>query len=220
MLDPTNHAPDGVLDVQLVFAARLSTEQLFREVQSLSVHDRDPIARRTMMFDALDTLAGLTRITFDTRCKLGHAQDVLGDLRDVLHADAAAVLLPRAERAVAALHDLQKGFFLPSRVTSTAIRLPNNDGTDVLVPLESAAASWLRVLRNAGHGFGGRPAKKARNDGFWDRDATQAHHAQARRAFCTAQLRSYVVHRSVAVSWAGSADKHGVPPRGRTARDR
>ncbi len=31
------------------------------------------------------------------------------------------------------------------------------------MPLEAAAASWLRVLRNAGHGFGSKPAKKARD---------------------------------------------------------
>lgn len=164
VLDPTNHAPGGVLDAQRAFAVHLSTEQLFRSVQSLSVHDRDPIARRTMMFDALDTLAGLVGTSFDVRCQLGHAQSVLDDLLGVLPADVAAVLLPRAERAVAALRELQDGFFLPSRVTGTTIRLPDRSGVDHPVPLEFAAASWLRVLRNAGHGFGSKPAKKARDD--------------------------------------------------------
>ena len=33
------------------------------------------------------------------------------------------------------------------------------------MPLESAAALWLRVLRNAGHGFGSRSSgAKARDD--------------------------------------------------------
>lgn len=164
VLDPANHAPDGVLDVQRAFAVHLSTEQLFRAVQSLSVHDRDPVARRTLMFDALDTLQGLTGTSFDTRCGLGHAQSVLDDLRDVLPADVAAVLLPRAERAVAALRHLQHGFFLPSRVSGASIQLPLRAGLEQPVPLASAAAQWLRVLRNAGHGFVSKPAKKARDD--------------------------------------------------------
>lgn len=74
------------------------------------------------------------------------------------------MLLPRAERAVAALQQLQDGFFLPSRVSSRSIRLPDSNGVDRAVPLESAAASWLRVLRNAGHGFGSRPKVKARDE--------------------------------------------------------
>ena len=164
ILDPGNHAPAGVLDVQRAFTAHLSTEQLFRAVQSLSVHDRDPIARRTLMFDALDTLQGLSGTTFDTRCGYTHAQGVLDDLYAVLPSAVAAVLLPRANRAVAALRELQEGFFLPSRVSGGTILLPSRSGPDQPVPLEAAAASWLRVLRNAGHGFGSKPAKKARDD--------------------------------------------------------
>lgn len=164
VLDPGNYTSSGVLDVQRAFTVHLSTEQLFRAAQSLSVHDRDPIARRTLMFDALDTLQGLAGTTFDTRCGLGHAQGVLDDLRAVLPENVAAVLLPRAERAVGALRDLQGGFFLPSRVSGGTILLPGRSGGDQPVPLEAAAASWLRVLRNAGHGFGSKPANKARDD--------------------------------------------------------
>lgn len=116
------------------------------------------------MFDALDTLQGLTGTTFDTRCGLPHAQGVLDDLRVVLPAPVSAVLLPRADRAVAALRELQEGFFLPSRVRGRTILLPSRSGPDQPVPLDTAAASWLRVLRNAGHGFGSKPAKKARDD--------------------------------------------------------
>jgi hypothetical protein len=164
VFDPTNHSPGGVLDLQRAFAVHLSTEQLFRAVQSLSVHDRDPIARRTTMFDALDTLEGLTGTTFDTRCRVRHAQRVLDGLIAELPPDVAEVLLPRAARTVAALGELQHGFFLPSRVQGTTILLPDRSGVDQPVPLEAAAATWLRVLRNAGHGFGSRPATRARDD--------------------------------------------------------
>jgi hypothetical protein len=164
VLDPANHAPDGILDVEHAFAVHLSTEQLFRAVQSLSVHDRDAIARRTMMFDALDTLQGLTGISFDTRCRLAHARRVLDDVQAALPTDVASVLIPRAERAVKALQELQEGFFLPSRVSDSSIRVPDKTGSEQEVPLESAVASWLRVLRNAGHGFGSKPSKKGRDD--------------------------------------------------------
>lgn len=166
VFDPANYAHEGALDVSRAFEVHLSTEQYFRTIQSLSVHDRDPIARRTMMFDALDTLQGLTGTQFDTLCRLGHARGVLKDLQSALSADVGAVMLPRAERAVAALQQLQDGFFLPSRVSGGNIRLPDrNSAWGRSVPLESAAALWLRVLRNAGHGFGSRSSgAKARDD--------------------------------------------------------
>lgn len=165
VFDPANYAHEGALDVSRAFEVHLSTEQYFRTVQSLSVHDRDPVARRTMMFDALDTLQGLTGTQFDTLCTLGHTHCVLKELQGSLPADVSAVLLPRAERAVTALRELQDGFFLPTRVSGGNIRLPDRKSAlDRSVSLESAAASWLRVLRNAGHGFGSRPKVKARND--------------------------------------------------------
>jgi len=164
VFDPANYAQGGVLNASRAFEVHLSTEQFFRTNQSLSVSDRDPIARRTMMFDALDTLQGLTGTHFDTLCMLGHARGVLEDLQSGLAPDVGAVLLPRAVRAVVALRELQDGFFLPSRVSSGSIRLPDSNGPDRAVPLESATATWLRVLRNAGHGFGSRPKVKARDD--------------------------------------------------------
>jgi hypothetical protein len=54
------------------------------------------------------------------------------------------------------LRAVQDGFFLPSRVTATGVRLPHRDGTDRTVTKEEAAAQWLRVLRNASHGFRGQ----------------------------------------------------------------
>jgi len=103
------------------------TEQYFRTVQSLSVHDRDPVARRTMMFDALDTFQGLAGTQFDILCTLRHARRVLEELQGALSTDVSAVLLPRAQRAVAALRELQDGFFLPSRVSGGNIRLPDRN---------------------------------------------------------------------------------------------
>lgn len=131
----------------------LGVEQLFRTVQSLSIHDRDPIARRTLFFDAIDTLSGLTRTQPDSLYELTHAQTVLDRLTDDLPPDVAPVLIPRAAAAVDALRQLQAGFFLGSRLTDGGFRLPNKQGVERIVQLDAAAGQWLRMLRNAGHGF-------------------------------------------------------------------
>ena len=57
------------------------------------------------MFDALDTFQGLTGTQFDILCTLRHARRVLEELQGALSTDVSAVLLPRAQRAVAALRE-------------------------------------------------------------------------------------------------------------------
>jgi hypothetical protein len=150
--DPANYMVDGEFQATRAYERHLGIEQLFRTVQSLSIHDRDPIARRALLFDALDTLEGVGRTSFDTRCQLKHAERTLQQLEIDLPSDVAPVLLSRARAGVAALRELQQGFFLKSRLTSDGLRLPDKKGERV-VPLAEAAASWLRMLRNAGHGF-------------------------------------------------------------------
>jgi len=152
-LDPANYMTDGKFNTRRAYELHLGVEQLFRTVQSLSTHDRDPIARRTLFFDALDTLEGLTRTALGTRCELTHAERVLDQLEQDLPPDVAPVLLPRAHAAVTALRELQQGFFLQSRLTPDGLRLPNKRGDERTVRLDHATASWLRMLRNAGHGF-------------------------------------------------------------------
>jgi hypothetical protein len=150
----------GQYDVFEHFEHVLSLEQAFRIVQSLSALERDVHAQRNLLFDALDTIGGIRNPSFDEMCKLKTAQKALEEIEATMTPATAEVLLPRARAAVTALQQLQQGFFLPSRVSGGEVRLPFKQG-EQKVPLESAAARYLRMLRNAIHGFGGREGDEA-----------------------------------------------------------
>jgi hypothetical protein len=165
--DPRNYvSPQGYFLVRRQFAALLSLEQAFRNVQSISTLQREGHARRVVYLDTIDTLEGMNlQLKFHDMCKLSRARSTLEQLEQTLPSSVAEVLLPRARRAVGALADLQSGFFLPSRSTSAGIRLPDKNQGERIVSPEDAAASWLRVLRNAGHAFGTRnEASRARDE--------------------------------------------------------
>ena len=154
--DPCRYlADDGSYDAFAQLERVLTLEQGFRTVQSLSILDRDVHAQRGLLFDGLDTISGLRSPAFDELCKLTVAKNALSEIELSMNSDVAEVLLPRARAAVTALEELQKGFFLPSRVSSAGVRLPFKGG-ERIVDFETAAALYLRALRNGGHGFGGR----------------------------------------------------------------
>lgn len=156
--DPAGYAGgDGGYDAKANFEALLSIEQAFRNVQSLSAHARDSHVRRVLLFDTLDTLEGLRSPDFKRMCELSHAQQALEEVTGLVGAQAGRVLLPRARQAVAALRQLQDGFFAPSRLRDGGLAVPRRDGTENVMSLERAVADYLRVLRNGGHAFGGRP---------------------------------------------------------------
>jgi hypothetical protein len=163
--DPVRYSTDaGRYDERRNFEALLSVEQAFRNVQSLSAHDRDSHARRVLMFDTLDTLAGIRAPDFDRMCELACARQALADIEDGLDPAAGRVLLPRARASITALEKLQQGFFLPSRLVAGGLRVPDKRGNENVISLEKATATYLRVLRNAGHAFGGRPGQQARDE--------------------------------------------------------
>jgi hypothetical protein len=124
-------------------------------VQSLSVHDRDAHAQRSLLFGALDVIAALRPPDFDDLCKLSVAKKALEEVEAAIEPAARDVLLPRARNAVQALEDLKNGFFLPSRITGSGLRMPEKNGESI-EPYDQAAGRLLRVLRNSVHGFGGR----------------------------------------------------------------
>jgi len=154
--DPCRHVEaDGSYTVLDHFESLLSLEQVFRNVQSLSAHDRDGHAQRALLFDALDSMSGVRPPDFDELCKLTCAKKALAEVEADMDTATASVLLPRARAAITALEDVQKGFFLPSMVSGSGVRLPDKNGEQT-VPFDAAAAQYLRVLRNSVHGFGGR----------------------------------------------------------------
>lgn len=163
--DPARYsADDGRYDERRNFETLLSVEQAFRNVQSLSAHDRDGHTRRVLMFDTLDTLAGIRAPDFDRMCELTYARSALTEIESVLDSAEGRVLLPRARAAIAGLEKLQRGFFLPSRLVAGGLRVPDKRGNENVVSLDKAAAAYLRVLRNAGHAFGSRPGQQARDE--------------------------------------------------------
>lgn len=137
------------------FETLLGIEQAFRNVQSLLTHDRDINARRVLLFATLDTLAGIRSPDFDGLCQLPQACNALAEVEAAIPSAAAPVLLPNARRGTEGLRQVQDGFFLPSRVTADGVRLPGKSLGERIVARDQAAGQYLRVLRNATHGFGG-----------------------------------------------------------------
>lgn len=154
MTDFANYCDaDGTLVPRRMFETFLGVEQLGRRLQGILVHDRDIATRRALAFDALDTLKGLGVVEFFEACKLSRAERVLASLETDMPAAAAELLLLPARRAVAALRQLQHGFFLPSRTTGSTVRLPDRQGNERDWQVEEAVGLYLQLLRNANHGF-------------------------------------------------------------------
>jgi hypothetical protein len=154
--DPANFTADGSYRARRQFEVLLSLEQAGRRVQSILAHDRDLPTRRLLAFSALDTLEGLGAVAFDDACRINRAERALQTVEAVLPPAAATVLLPVAKRAVEGLRACQSGFFASSRVGPNGVRLPDKHGGDRWVSRGDATAQYLRVLRNATHGFSGQ----------------------------------------------------------------
>jgi len=163
--DPANFCDQGGdYQSRRHFETLLGVEQAFRNVQSLLTHDRDTNARRVLLFATLDTLAGIRPPNFDGLCQLTQARSALAEVEEAIPAAAAPVLLPNARRGVEGLRQLQDGFFLPSRLHAAGLRLPDKHHGERIVARDQAAAQYLRVLRNATHGFRGNPDKDRSRD--------------------------------------------------------
>ena len=50
--NPTRYVVNGELDPVAAYRGHLGLEQLFRTAQSISALDRDPVARRALLFDS------------------------------------------------------------------------------------------------------------------------------------------------------------------------
>lgn len=154
LTDPANYLdPSVTYRPRRQFECLLSVEQLGRRVQSVLANVRDPSTRRTVSFAALDTLDGLGLVRFERACTLSHAKEVLKELEQALPAAVAEVLLVNARTAIKSLHECQDGFLLSSRVTADTVRVPDTRKGEKQLSKEVAVAQYLRVLRNANHGF-------------------------------------------------------------------
>lgn len=164
--DPSTYADRvGEYRPRRHFEALLSLEQVGRRIQTVLVHQRDQPTRRVMAFAALDAFTGIGGIKMDVAVEIARAQKTLERLEVTLPPEVGEVLLPTARRAVDALRGCQDGFFPNDRVSSKQVRLPQEkNGQEQTVSIEEATARYLRVLRNANHGFGGRNDSGRRRD--------------------------------------------------------
>lgn len=117
----------------------MTAEQLFQRVTSIVTSYRDEHARRALLFTVLDTVERFTRRDIETLCRYSSAKKTLEMVKASIPEAAQPLLIPGAERGLAALKDLQKGFFL-------------HGSPDLSI--EKATARYVRVLRNATHGHG------------------------------------------------------------------
>ena len=154
---------DGAHNPRRQFEVILGVEQLFRLVGSLLAHERDATARRLLLFSCLDTIEGLGCGKFDTKVELRRSTKTLAAVESAVGSAAAPLLLPNARRGVEGLREVQEGFFLPSRVSDAGVRIWQGT-SDTIVSRERAAAIWLRILRNAAHGFRGEADAQRQRD--------------------------------------------------------
>lgn len=147
---------DGTYEPIRQLESLLTIEQLFRRITSIRLNHQDAHAARSLLFSVLDTfetvLGWNLRIMFSVR----FAAKTLDRIRGTIPNAAQGILLPACERAVVALHEVGRGFFL----TDEEGLIPRGTG-NTAYPIDDATAEFLRVLRNATHGFGPRKGNAA-----------------------------------------------------------
>lgn len=153
--DPVAFAnADGEFDPSAQLHAVLSLEQVFRRCTSLMAAHRDLHARRALAFSVLDSIETLSGIDFERMCTLQYATRTLRTLEEALPLDVAEVLLPSARRAVDALEALQDGLFMLNQIEASGVMHGDRE-----ISPETAVAKYLKLLRDATHGHGGRGQK-------------------------------------------------------------
>jgi hypothetical protein len=140
--------------------ALLTVEQLFRRVSSIQTVHRDTHARRLLLFSVLDMLDRLTGRPVDKLCSLPFVRERFDAVAGALPPEAATILLPAAERAVAALQQMQEGFYLLRQLGTATIDVPAGDASIRSLLPHEATAEYIKVLRDATHGHGSN--KRAR----------------------------------------------------------
>ena len=148
----------------------LTVEQVFRRTASMQLAHRDVHARRTLMFSVLDSLVGLNGWDLSLMFDSSHARSVLEKLEGTIPGPAGEILLPRAKDGVQALASVQDGFFLRRQLQTKDVVARGPDGSAREISPADASMRYMRLLRNATHGHGG----KASNEN--ETSALLAHH--------------------------------------------
>jgi hypothetical protein len=154
VLDPTLFADQaGWYQPHQHLGQILSVERLFASIVSILVHTgRDEYTRRMHLFEAFDLLDGLSLGGYDRTVDPKLLQEHLDRLKETMPDGPAKVLLPRCERAVDALREFRERFH-PGRLTDQSVNVTGKDGQARVLSKDKATSSFIRVVRNAGHGF-------------------------------------------------------------------
>jgi hypothetical protein len=156
VLDPAIYQDDeGTYNVQNHLGALLSMDRLLACVLEILIHSRrDEFIRKLLLFEVLDLLEGFGVGGYDQLCNPTFVQTEVDRLAAELPAEVANLILPRCRRASDALRDLQDGFYLNERRRPGSMKVPDKSGKLQIRPMATAVSQYLRVVRNAGHGFG------------------------------------------------------------------
>lgn len=150
---------DGVYQPIRHLESLLTIEQLFRRTTSIRLNHQDAHAARTLMFSVLDTLEALSGWQIGLLFRSAFAAKTLDRIRGCMPTAAQDILLPACTRALDSLREVGEGFFL----RDTGGRIPCSRAGRSLDP-ETATSEFLRLLRNATHGFGPRKGSQAQLD--------------------------------------------------------
>lgn len=130
---------------------------------SLQVEPRDNLAQRAIMMSLLDAFADrLTGWPLELLATASHARQECEQVRSAMPQAVADVLMPMADRAIAALVQVQDGFFIQRQKQDTAVHLVKSDGTGQWMQADIAAARLIKIYRNATHGFGGKGSQASK----------------------------------------------------------
>jgi hypothetical protein len=162
--DPAVHVdPAGRYSAIRQLEVTLTIEQLFTSMASLQGAYRDANAARTLAFTVLDSLYPFLGHSMEHMTDARSARTVLERVRGTMNKDAAKLLLPNAERGVAALDGVASGFYVRQRTGTQEVEL-TSPGYRESLPLSTAAAHYVKVIRNStmhGH-LGGSGKSKPR----------------------------------------------------------
>lgn len=134
----------------------LTFGEAFGLMASVQSAGRDVTAQRVLMNTLLDLTERITGADFDRLCTLSYAEKRAAHIREKMPKSAAAVLMPAADRAIAALAQIQQGFFVRRLRGEANVVLHLPDGSVEEKSPERSVAMLLKLFRNATHGFGGK----------------------------------------------------------------
>lgn len=153
LTEPANYYFKGEYDAAQATEKLLTLEQIFRDCQSVLTHPRDLHARTVLAFTLLKRLEGvIPGHTWKRVVGRSSLESIVEQLKRDVPAELHCVLMPKVDQALAAVCDIENGFFASGDGTDK-ILLPNKE--DVLIQVERRAAvtEWLQLIRNSLHGF-------------------------------------------------------------------